>query len=242
ASPALLWVVSSGRGLPRPDSVVLTLQPTEGLPPGSIIGSVATAEPVPRGPATYMLVGSSHGAGVFTVDAETGEIYVTQELDYEAGTRHTLQVSVEDAAQGYPSQRLVLVEIHVQDRNDHAPAWPQDPVTVVVSESAAPGFSLFTFQALDKDGPGPNSQLRYSLLRQEAALPPFQLDPRSGELSLQGPLDRETQAAFLLVVPGHGPGPQRQPAPLGSRDGARLRHGRERQRARVPLPRKGRRP
>nr|XP_016854427.1 PREDICTED: LOW QUALITY PROTEIN: protocadherin-16 [Anolis carolinensis] len=195
-----IQVVSSGRGLPRPDSVVLTLQPTEGLPPGSIIGSVATAEPVPRGPATYMLVGSSHGAGVFTVDAETGEIYVTQELDYEAGTRHTLQVSVEDAAQGYPSQRLVLVEIHVQDRNDHAPAWPQDPVTVVVSESAAPGFSLFTFQALDKDGPGPNSQLRYSLLRQEAALPPFQLDPRSGELSLQGPLDRETQAAFLLVV------------------------------------------
>ncbi|XP_067322476.1 LOW QUALITY PROTEIN: protocadherin-16 [Anolis sagrei] len=195
-----IQVVFSGRGLPRPDAVVLTFQPTEGLPPGSIIGSVATAEPIPRGPATYMLVGSSPGAGVFTVDAETGEIYVTQELDYESGTRHTLQVSVEDAAQGYPSQRLVLVEIHVQDRNDHAPAWPQDPVTVVVSESVAPGFSLFTFQALDKDGPGPNSQLRYSLLRQEAALPPFQLDPRSGELSLQGPLDRESQAAYLLVV------------------------------------------
>ncbi|KAH0625313.1 hypothetical protein JD844_033822 [Phrynosoma platyrhinos] len=193
-------VVSTARGLPRPDAMVLTLQPTEGLPPGSVIGSVAAAEPVSRGQATYVLVGSSHGGGLFTVDAETGEIYVTQELDYEAGMRHTLQVSVEDALQGYPTQRLVLVEIHVQDRNDHAPTWPQDPVTVVVSESAAPGLSLFTFQALDGDGPGPNSQLRYSLLRQEAAHPPFHLDPGSGELSLRGVLDRETQAAYLLVV------------------------------------------
>ncbi|XP_042316175.1 protocadherin-16 [Sceloporus undulatus] len=195
-----IQVVSMARGLPRPDAMVLTLQPTEGLPPGSVIGSVAAAEPVPRGQATYVLVGSSHAGGLFIVDAETGEIYVTQELDYEAGMRHTLQVSVEDALQGYPTQRLVLVEIHVQDRNDHAPTWPQDPVTVVVSESATLGLSLFTFQALDRDGPGPNSQLRYSLLRQEAAHPPFQLDPGSGELSLQGLLDRETQAAYLLVV------------------------------------------
>lgn len=172
----------------------------EGLQPGSIIGSVAAPEPLPRGQATYTLVGGSGGDGAFVVDSATGEIYAARELDYESGSRHTLQVSVEDTSRGYPSQRLVLVEIHVQDSNDHAPTWPQDPVTVVVSESAALGTSLFTFQALDGDGPGPNSQLTYSLLHPEAGHCPFRLDARSGELSLWAPLDREAQAAHLLVV------------------------------------------
>lgn len=188
------------RLLPRPDTTVLTLCPTEGLQPGSVVGSVASPEPPPRGQVTYLLEGGGGGDGTFAVDAGTGEVLVTQELDYEAGGRHTLRVLVEDAPHGYPSQRLVLVEIHLQDRNDHAPRWPQDPVTVVVPEGAAPGTPLFTFQALDGDGAGPNSQLRYSLLRQEAEAPPFRLDPHSGELSLQGALDREAQSAYLLVV------------------------------------------
>ncbi|KAL8191488.1 UNVERIFIED_CONTAM: hypothetical protein K2H54_073910, partial [Gekko kuhli] len=195
-----IQVVPAARLLPRPDTTVLTLYPTEGLQPGSVVGSVASPEPLPRGQVTYMLVGGGSGGGAFVVDAATGDIYAAQELDYESGPRHTLQVSVEDTSRGYPSQRLVLVEVHVQDSNDHAPAWPQDPVTVVVSESAASGTSLFTFQALDGDGPGPNSQLSYSLLPPEAGPSPFRLDARSGELSLRGPLDRETQAAHLLVV------------------------------------------
>ncbi|XP_060119777.1 protocadherin-16 [Heteronotia binoei] len=195
-----IQVVSAARLLPRPDTTVLTLYPTEGLQPGSIIGSVASPEPLPPGQVTYLLVGGSGGGGTFVVDAATGEIYTAQALDYESGPRHTLQVSVEDTSRGSPSQRLVLVEIHVQDSNDHTPTWPQDPVTVVVPESATLGASLFTFQALDGDGPGPNSQLSYSLLSPEARESPFQLDPHSGELSLRGPLDRERQAAYLLVV------------------------------------------
>uniref|UniRef100_A0ACB8FH05 Uncharacterized protein n=1 Tax=Sphaerodactylus townsendi TaxID=933632 RepID=A0ACB8FH05_9SAUR len=196
-----IQVVSAARLLPRPDTTVLTLYPMEGLQPGSVIGSVASLESALHGQATYVLVGGSNGDGTFVVDANTGEIYVAQELDYESASRHTLQVNVEDTLRGYPSQRLVLVEIHVQDSNDHAPTWPQDPVTVVVSESATAGMSLFTFQALDGDGPGPNSQLSYSLLPPpEAGHSPFQLDARSGELSLRGSLDREAQAAYLLVV------------------------------------------
>nr|XP_034970866.1 protocadherin-16 [Zootoca vivipara]XP_034970867.1 protocadherin-16 [Zootoca vivipara] len=195
-----IQVVSTARLLPRPDTTVLTFHPSEGLQPGSLIGCVAPPEPPAPGQVTYMLVGGSSGDGLFVVDPGTGNIYVAQELDYEAGMKHSLQVSMEDVLQGYPSQRLVLVEIHVQDSNDHVPTWPQDPVTVVVSEGATPGTSLFTFQALDGDGPGPNSQLRYNLLHQEAPQAPFQLDARSGELSLQGALDRETQSAYLLVV------------------------------------------
>ncbi|XP_058040716.1 protocadherin-16 isoform X4 [Ahaetulla prasina] len=200
AATLRIQVVSSSHVLPRPETTVLTFYAMEDLPPGSSIGSVAPLELPPHGQVTYMLVGGNNGDGFFVVDTSTGEIYLAQELDYEAERRHTLHVSVEDSWHGYPSQHLLLVEIHVQDSNDHSPTWPQDPITVVVSESATPDLALFTFQALDGDGPGPNSQLRYSLLRQDILHPIFQLDAVTGELSLQAPLDRESQSAFLLAV------------------------------------------
>ncbi|XP_036247619.1 protocadherin-16 [Molothrus ater] len=192
-------VLPSSRVLPRPDATVLTLHPLEGVKPGSVIGSVAPPDAPARGQLTYTVVGGG-GDGTFVVDSVTGEIYAARELDYEAGARHVLQVSAEDTQHGYPSSRLVLVHIHVQDCNDQAPTFPEDPITIVVPENAQAGSSIFTFQALDGDGVGPNSQVRYALLHLEPPGAPFQLDGRSGQLTLRQGLDREAAASFLLVV------------------------------------------
>lgn len=192
-------VLPSSRVLPRPDATVLTLHPLEGVKPGSVIGSVAPLDAPARGQLTYTVVGGG-GDGTFVVDSMTGEIYAARELDYEAGARHVLQVSAEDMQHGYPSSRLVLVQIHVQDCNDQAPTFPEDPITIVVPENAQAGSSIFTFQALDGDGVGPNSQVRYALLHLEPPGAPFQLDSRSGQLTLRQGLDREAAASFLLVV------------------------------------------
>ncbi|XP_029821605.1 protocadherin-16 [Manacus vitellinus] len=192
-------VLPSSRVLPRPDATMLTLHPLEGVKPGSVIGSVAPPDAPARGQLTYTVVGGG-GDGTFVVDSVTGEIYAARELDYEAGARHVLQVSAEDTQHGYPSSRLVLVQIHVQDCNDQAPTFPEDPITIVVPENTQAGSSIFTFQALDGDGVGPNSQVRYALLHLEPAGAPFQLDSRSGQLTLRQGLDREAAASFLLVV------------------------------------------
>ncbi|XP_065601880.1 protocadherin-16 [Cyrtonyx montezumae] len=194
-----IQVLPSSRVLPRPDATVLTLQPLEGVRPGSVIGSVAPPDAPARGQLTYTVVGGG-GDGTFVVDSVTGEIYAAQELDYETGARHTLQVSAEDMQHGYPSSRLLLVQIHVQDCNDQAPTFPEDPITIVVPENTQAGSSVFTFQAVDGDGVGPNSQVRYAMLRQEPPGAPFQLDSRSGLLTLRHSLDREAAASFLLVV------------------------------------------
>ncbi|NXH17451.1 PCD16 protein, partial [Bucco capensis] len=192
-------VLPSSRALPRPDATVLTLQPLEGVTPGSVIGSVAPPDATARGQLTYTVVGGG-GDGTFAVDSATGEIYAARELDYEAGARHVLQVSAEDTRHGYPSSRLLLVQIQVQDCNDQAPTFPEDPVTIVVPENARAGASIFTFQALDGDGAGPNSQVRYALRHQEPPGAPFQLESHSGLLTLRRSLDREATASFLLVV------------------------------------------
>uniref|UniRef100_A0A8U7MG78 Uncharacterized protein n=1 Tax=Corvus moneduloides TaxID=1196302 RepID=A0A8U7MG78_CORMO len=143
----------------------------------------------------------------------TGEIYAARELDYETGARHVLQVSAEDTQHGYPSSRLVLVQIHVQDCNDQAPTFPEDPITIVVPENAQAGSSIFTFQALDGDGVGPNSMLPCyspsSLLGGDPGQD-FSLDPISGVLSTAHALDREQIASYslIVVVQDHGSPPR----------------------------------
>ncbi|CAH2226238.1 protocadherin-16 [Pelobates cultripes] len=185
----------------KPNPSALVLSPMEGLPPGSLLGSVA-----PRslyGSAMYTLLDDLHG--VFMVDGRTGNIFVVKELDFELQARYSFRVSVEESRElsgVYIPPRLIQVEVEVQDRNDHAPTFLEDPVTIVVHEDAQVGSSVYTFQATDKDGPGPNSQVQYSLLHQEpeTAVNTFWLNKETGVLSVSRPLDREEIPSYLLVV------------------------------------------
>ncbi|XP_075440227.1 protocadherin-16, partial [Ascaphus truei] len=198
-----IQVVPSSRYPSKPDHSALILSPVEGLPPGSLLGSVALTGP--RGPTLYTLLREDDPQDTFMVDGRTGDIFLMRELDFETRARYSLRVNVEEAGEvsgGYLSPRVVMVEVEVQDQNDHSPTFPEDPVTVVVPEDAQIGSSVFTFQAPDRDGPGPNSQVHYFLLHQEPGAPDstFRLDPETGVLSVARPLDREEVQSYLLVV------------------------------------------
>ncbi|KAJ3590385.1 hypothetical protein NHX12_008336 [Muraenolepis orangiensis] len=180
------------------NSISLTFNSVEEATPGSVLGSVRLpgGDPDARDPRrlTYTVVGGSNPDGTFAVDRHTGDVYLVRPLDYEQEAHHTLQIQVDDPEPG-PSagaRTLVRLDVDVADSNDHSPEFPEDPVTVVVSESTAAGSSLFTFQAWDGDGAGPNSELRYAIARQWPEAPGLlSLDPATGVLSLGRRLDRE---------------------------------------------------
>lgn len=136
----------------------MTLNTVEGAAPGSVIGSVRPRdhrEPVLLdGQMTYLVVGGTDREGTFMVDRLTGDVYLVRELDYEEGARYTLHVEVSDFSRAYPSSHMVHLEIYVQDSNDHAPQFTEDPVTIVIPENTEPGASIYTFQASDKVGTG----------------------------------------------------------------------------------------
>ncbi|XP_066555914.1 protocadherin-16 [Amia ocellicauda] len=200
----LVQVLSSSKTLPKPNSLAMTLNSVEGAKPGSVIGSVRSHDQQPvleDSEVTYTVVGGTDMEGTFMVDRMTGDVYLARELDYEQGTRYTLQVEVDDFSKAYPTSRIVTLDIEVQDSNDHAPQFPEDPVTIVIPENMDPGSSIYAFQAVDKDGSGPNSELQYSILHQwpsDGDL--LSLDPLTGILTLGQILDRETTSSLLLVV------------------------------------------
>ncbi|XP_015235254.1 PREDICTED: protocadherin-16-like [Cyprinodon variegatus] len=200
-----IQVLSNARSSPTPNVKSMTLNTVEGTAPGSIIGTLRPPghqdSAVQDGQVTYLVVGGTDRDGTFMVDRLEGHVYLVRELDYEKGSRYTLHVEVTDFSQAFPSSHLVKLDINVKDSNDHAPEFSEDPVTIVISENTEPGASIHTFQAVDRDGSGPNSELRYSIEHCWPDTPDLLvLDPLSGVLTLGQKLDRESTASLYLVV------------------------------------------
>ncbi|XP_031728397.1 protocadherin-16 [Anarrhichthys ocellatus] len=200
-----IQVLSSSRSNPKPNMLSMTLNTVEGAAPGSIIGSVRPHDQyesnVLEGQVTYLVVGGSDRDGTFMVDRLKGDVYLVRELDYEKGSRYRLHIEVSDFSQAFPSSHLVQLDINVQDSNDHAPQFTEDPVSIVIPENIQPGASIYTFQAVDQDGSGPNSELHYSIEHHWPDTPDLlTLDPSSGVLTLGQKLDRESTPSLYLVV------------------------------------------
>ncbi|TRY99245.1 hypothetical protein DNTS_022810, partial [Danionella cerebrum] len=204
SAPLLIQVIGSARNAPKPNTLSMTLNTIEGAKPGSLIGSVRPhdqREVNLNGQVTYLVVGGTDQEGTFMVDRLTGDVYLARELDYEKGSRYTLQIGVDDFSKAFPSTHMIHLEINVQDSNDHAPQFPEDPVTIVITENLKAGSSVFTFQATDKDGSGPNSEIRYSIQQRWPDIPNlFSLDPVTGVLKLGKTLDHEEISSLVLVV------------------------------------------
>uniref|UniRef100_A0A8C8IWR7 Protocadherin-16 n=1 Tax=Oncorhynchus tshawytscha TaxID=74940 RepID=A0A8C8IWR7_ONCTS len=192
------------RPLTPTNSLSIYLNSVEEAKPGSVIGSVKSHDSLElpeAGQVTYTVVGGSDRDGTFMVDRQTGDVYLARELDYERSARYTLQIEVDDFSMTLPSSHLVQLDIEVKDSNDHAPYFPEDPVTMVIPENMEPGASIYTFQASDQDGSGPNSLLTYSILHQYPDLPDIlTLHPSTGVLTLAQELDHEVTSSLILVV------------------------------------------
>ncbi|XP_077448676.1 protocadherin-16-like isoform X2 [Stigmatopora argus] len=197
-----IQVLNSAKSSPKPNVLSMTLNVVEGALPGSVVGSVHQPEwAVPDGQVTYLVVDGTDRDGTFMVERSKGDVYLVQELDYEKGSEYTLHVEVSDFSGVFPRSHLVKLSIQVQDSNDHSPQFTEDPVTIVIPENLQPGASIYTFRALDKDGSGPNSEVRYSVDNhwpEKARL--LKLDPVSGVLSLEESPDRETVPSLHLVI------------------------------------------
>ncbi|KAM4619841.1 protocadherin-16 [Polymixia lowei] len=200
-----IQVLSSSKSSPKPNVLSMTLNTVEGAVPGSIIGSVRPHDQrdptLLDGQVTYLVVGGTDRDGTFMVDRLKGDVYLVRELDYEKGSRYTLSVEVSDFSRAFPSSHLVQLDINVQDSNDHTPQFTEDPVTIVITENTEPGASIYTFQALDQDGSGPNSELHYSIEHCWPDTPHLlTLDPSTGVLTLGQQLDHEVTPSLYLVV------------------------------------------
>uniref|UniRef100_A0A673AQA4 FAT atypical cadherin 2 n=1 Tax=Sphaeramia orbicularis TaxID=375764 RepID=A0A673AQA4_9TELE len=143
----------------------------------------------------------------FHLDPKSGVLVLTEELDYETISVHTLIVMVRD--QEIPIKRnFVKVVVQVEDCNDHSPVFLSPRYQVNMSNQAPPGTEVVRVKALDKDVGG-NAEISYSLHSGNIDHI-FTIDPVLGSITVSKPLDLQPQDQFHLTVKATDQGfPQR---------------------------------
>ena len=142
----------------------------------------------------------------FTIDPMSGEILVSEPVDFELEPVITLEVRATDL--GDPSLTgSATVSVLVVDQNDNPPRFSQQLYQASVPENEADHFVTSVF-AGDADS-GVNGEVRYSLLNWDGV---FSIDSQSGEIRTVAELDFEANCFYRLLVFAEDSGGVRQNA------------------------------
>ncbi|XP_068682491.1 uncharacterized protein [Montipora foliosa] len=108
---------------------------------------------------TYSLLPGEY-SGKFVIDASSGNITLTGELDHENTSEIILRIQATDG-EFFTNMSLF---VKVEDVNDNYPYFSLSSYSVIVPENIAIGFLVIKVTAQDKDS-GPNGQVTYSLVQ-----------------------------------------------------------------------------
>ncbi|XP_043275880.1 protein dachsous [Venturia canescens] len=185
---------------PTFSSSSLTFNVREDASIGDAVGSVSGTGPAGHVAFTLNSLTPLAEFASFDVDRGSGQLVVAHSLDRENVSEYHLDIRALDTTSiGNPQSIAVSVKIVIEDANDNAPEWPQDPMTIRVSEGSIIGSTIYNLSASDRDS-GPNGDLTYDLVSEFPATGSFAVDLLTGALTLAKSLDREERSDYTLVL------------------------------------------
>ena len=136
--------------------------------------------------------------GIFDLDPQSGVLRIAlfAILDRETMEIYTLEVEVSDGNEVTSLSSATNVSVTVTDINDQIPTFELQEYVASVRENSDVGLTFLTVRATDDDL-GLNAQLSYSL-SQPSSL--FAINTTSGDVSLTGIVDFETQRQHMLTL------------------------------------------
>lgn len=139
-----------------------------------------------------------HVASLFHVD-QRGVISAHSAIDREKYDGFRFPILAADM--GTPTRTgSALVIITIEDVNDEKPRFTQPSYIFSVLENEPPGTMVGTVSAEDKDGPQFNS-FAFAFLTETSTGPgTFVINPTTGTITTQKPLDREVKGLYKFVV------------------------------------------
>ncbi|XP_043530022.1 protocadherin Fat 4 isoform X1 [Chiloscyllium plagiosum] len=186
--------------VPRFVSRQYSFEVSEAASKGTTVGEVFASDRDlgNDGVVTYLLVGKSRSKGL-RIDRNTGQIYVSGQLDREKEEKISLRVLAKNAGsiRGFDVDE-VFVNITVLDAND-PPVFTSKEYTVQTNEGAAPGAHVIFVSAFDSDSVPSWSRFTYHIGagNEKGA---FSIDSQSGQVSVAAELDRESVPIYNLSI------------------------------------------
>ncbi|XP_041059718.1 cadherin-like protein 26 isoform X1 [Carcharodon carcharias] len=141
--------------------------------------------------------------GLFSIDRETGQIFIHHKVDHEKTKELTFQVDALDINTLEVLDDHMLYRIMVIDINDNAPEFKQEIYKVDVKENTHPGEEIFRIEAIDPDDVRRgNGKVSYSIVSQSPSIPSnvFKINSEDGSILLQKCLDYDTIKSYSLII------------------------------------------
>lgn len=176
----------------------------ESLPIGTVVLVVSAADEDKgeNGLVTHIIVGEQ--TLPFTIDQDTGEIRITQDLDFESSDdMYFFAVRSSDWGSPYRRENEVNVTIRLVNVNDNQPLFEMVSCRGMISRDFPVSQTIVTMSAVDIDELG---MVQYKMLSGNE-LDYFDLNPDSGALSLKRSLaasNLKTGVFNLKIVASDG--------------------------------------
>ena len=90
---------------------------------------------------------------------QTGEVVLNTELDYEEQVIYSTTILANSSNIEVSAQLL----IYLRDENDNAPVFTESAYNISISANTPVGSPILMLQATDRDSPGPNSDIDFSI-------------------------------------------------------------------------------
>ncbi|XP_043112822.1 protocadherin alpha-3-like isoform X3 [Puntigrus tetrazona] len=121
-------------------------------------------------------------------------------LDRETSRRHKLVLTALDGGRPPKSGTMDII-VDVLDVNDNMPVFTQDVYSVTLRENVPVGTTVIQVNATDMDD-GPNGDVFYSFGKDidNKLTNLFDLNPRTGEMTVIGPIDFEKMNNFEIDI------------------------------------------
>lgn len=159
---------------------------------------------------SYQVSVNSH----FTIDVLTradgikyAELVLMKELDRETHASYVLELVATDG--GNPTRSTsTKINVKVKDFNDNSPVFDRNSFSVDILEDAPVGFLLVDFNAVDPDE-GLNGEVVYGFGKQVPSeiRQRFNVDRKSGQLTLESPIDFESKKTYEFDIQASDLGP-----------------------------------
>jgi hypothetical protein len=182
---------------PKFDFLSYTFHIKESAAVGTLLGQVSATDRDLEITSDFVFFFKSLVSFPFQVNETTGEITLTESLDFEKVPEYTNTMIVRDM--GIPSLRgTSAITIKVLNVNDNAPHFSQYEYVVNVKEDAAIGTVVLSVNAIDYDGDSSSGGGGIAYYALETDM--FSINAATGDITVFKTLDRETTSAYTFIV------------------------------------------
>ncbi|EDO35412.1 predicted protein, partial [Nematostella vectensis] len=167
----------------------------ENEPPGKLLQVTATdADEGTNAVISYDIIGGNNN-GNFSIDSSTGVISTLASLDHEVEEFFSLIISAKDGGNKYAAKTAV-VNVTVLNKADNLPVFLYEMYNFTVYENVPKGTLVGRVYATTKDK---NGSISYAIVSGDPTNL-FLVDSTGGIIKINGDMDREEKAQYLLAV------------------------------------------